>query len=234
MIGNGEFIIKLPVGEKVDRQGKAGLPARKSYSGKFVELSPVDPERDAEQLFEASHVNSDCLSIWTYMPFSGPFKNVEEMRKWLCLCRDHESYIYLTVRNKADNRAVGMASFVSIVPEMWRLELGFIWYTPSMQRSKLNTETIYLMLCEAFEQLSYRRVEWKCDHLNEKSKAAAKRLGFSYEGRFKDHMIVNGFNRDTAWFAMLESDWQKFKINYERWLYSEEEELSLREMNLQN
>ena len=231
MLGKGEFILKLPVGGKVDRHGSAGLPAKKIYSGQFVELTPVDPDRDTEQLFEASHADADCLKIWTYMPFSGPFENVEEMRDWLRLCRDHDNFVYLTVRNKVDNRAVGMVGFLSIIPEMWRLELGFIWYTPAIQKTKINTETIYLMLCEAFDNLHYRRVEWKCDNLNEKSKAAAKRLGFKYEGHFKDHMIVNGFNRDTAWFAMLESDWGRLKANFDKWLYSDEQNLSLKEMN---
>ncbi len=122
-----------------------------------------------------------------------------------------------------------MTSFVNIVPDMQRLELGFIWYAPESQRSVVNTESIYLMLCEAFDRLKYRRVEWKCDSLNQPSRNAALRLGFCFEGIFRKHMIINGHNRDTAWFAMVDTDWTTDKPVVERWIYGSESYFSLRE-----
>ena len=115
---------------------------------------------------------------------------------------------------------------------MQRLELGHIWYTPNFQQSNVNTETIYLMLCEAFDRHQYRRVEWKCDSLNTRSRAAALRLGFKFEGIFRKHMIVKNRNRDTAWFSMLDSEWSSTKKNMEKWLYKNpDRKFSLTDLN---
>jgi RimJ/RimL family protein N-acetyltransferase len=121
------------------------------------------------------------------------------------------------------SKAVGMAAFMRMVPRNGCLELGHIWYSPAQQRTRVNTETIYLMLKEAFENLGNRRVEWKCDSLNRRSRIAALRLGFRFEGIFRQHMIIKGRNRDTAWFAMTDGDWGFVKKNIERWLFSEDE-----------
>ena len=155
------------------------------------------------------------------------------MEIWLqhqALSRDP---LFFTVFENSANKQVGLVSFLAIVPEMRRLELGHIWYAPAAQRTKVNTETIYLMLSEAFDRLNYRRVEWKCDALNARSRAAALRLGFSYEGLFRQHLIYKGRNRDTAWFAMLDYEWPAIKKNMERWLYSNEPDISLRQLNSQ-
>jgi RimJ/RimL family protein N-acetyltransferase len=114
---------------------------------------------------------------------------------------------------------------------MRRLELGHIWYGLQAQRTKINTETIYLMLCRTFDELDYRRAEWKCDALNAHSRAAALRLGFRFEGTFRQHLIYKGRNRDTAWFAMMDHEWPRIKANMERWLAAEEPGLSLAALN---
>lgn len=125
-----------------------------------------------------------------------------------------------------------MVSFLNIDAEMRRLELGHIWYTLDAQGTQANTEAVYLMLCEAFDRLHYRRVEWKCDALNARSRAAALRLGFSFEGIFWQHMVVKGRNRDTAWFAMLDGEWPAIKQNLETWLYRNPNwKLSLADLN---
>ena len=111
------------------------------------------------------------------------------------------------------------------------LELGNIWYSPIVQRTNVNTETIYLMLSEAFDNLEYRPVAWKCDARNARSRSAALRLGFSFEGIFRQHYIIKGRNRDTAWFAMLDEDWAAVKRNLNRWLYPGENKVSLAELN---
>jgi RimJ/RimL family protein N-acetyltransferase len=146
-------------------------------------------------------------------------------------CEVSTDPLFLTVSSKDLNQRVGVVSFLNIVPRMRCLEVGNIWYSPIVHHTKVNTETIYLMLAEAFDVLKYRRVEWKCDALNARSRAAALRLGFSYEGLFRQHYIIKGRNRDTAWFAMLDRDWPSVKSNMNRWLSSDENKISLTELN---
>lgn len=224
-------MVKQPVGEKIADTRPRDLPDKAGFNGEFVELHQVDPQGQLDALYAASCGDPQRESVWTYMPRSGPFATPQDMQKWLTWCRDHDEYIFYSVYDKASQQYVGMTSFVSLVPEMQRLEVGFIWYTPAVQRSKINTESIYLMLCEAFDRLKYRRVEWKCDSLNAPSRNAAMRLGFQYEGVFRKHMFVNGRNRDTAWFAMIDSDWPAIKLNMENWLYKRGEYFSLGKAN---
>jgi len=139
--------------------------------------------------------------------------------------------LFLTVTDKISEKKRSVVSFLNIEPENVRLELGHIWYSPLVQRSKLNTEVIFLMLCESFDRLKYRRVEWKCDALNRRSRMAAQRLGFSFEGIFYKHIINKHRNRDTAWFAMLDDDWAKIKPNMETFLYANKKSFSLSAVN---
>lgn len=163
------------------------------------------------------------------MPY-GPFPDAAAMHAWLDDCAASSDPAFRAV---VDARGVpcGMVSYLNIVPEHRRLELGHIWYMPRMQRTRANTEAMYLMLCESFERLGCRRVEWKCNALNTRSRNAALRLGLRFEGIFRHHMIIKGHNRDTAWFALVDSDWPAVKANMERWLYGDEVGLSLTELN---
>jgi len=222
---------KQPVGEMIADTRTRQLPGKAGFKGEFVELHQIDPVQHLDELFAASSGDSEKESVWTYMPRSGPFANPGDMQKWLSWCHEHPEYIFYAVYDKAQNKHIGMTSFVSIVPEMQRLEVGFIWYTPSVQRSKINTESIFLMLSEAFDRLKYRRVEWKCDALNQPSRNAALRLGFQFEGIFRQHMIVNGKNRDTAWFGMTDVDWPEKRERLKSWLYNSEGYFSLTKAN---
>jgi len=139
--------------------------------------------------------------------------------------------LYMTVRDAGDGKPLGMISFLNIQLDHRTIELGNIWYVPAAHRSVVNTETVYLLLKECFDELGYRRVEWKCDNLNERSMLAAERLGFTFEGTFRQHFIVKGRNRDTAWYAMLDSEWPRIKKNFEQFLYDSDCEKSLRELN---
>jgi RimJ/RimL family protein N-acetyltransferase len=130
------------------------------------------------------------------------------MLEWLRSCAASDDPLSLAVRDDESGRYLGMVSYLAIRPAMRVLELGHIWYVPRAQGTGINTEAVHLMLTEAFDVLGYRRVEWKCDSLNDRSRRAALRLGFHFEGIFRQHMIVKGKNRDTAWFAMLDSDWE--------------------------
>ncbi len=207
---------ELPVGETVDDR-PARAPERRMLEGRYVSLRPVEPAADAAPLWTASHDGTDAAPrLWTYMPY-GPFDDADVMRDWLQRCAPSDDPLFLTVVAH-DAGPVGMTAFLNVDVAHRRLELGHIWYAPSAQRTEANTEAVYLMLREAFERLGHRRVEWKCDALNERSRAAALRLGFAFEGVFRRHMIVKGRNRDTAWFAMTEEEWPDARRAFEAWL----------------
>lgn len=219
----------LPLGGALPDQGPADRPAAASPSGRHAALRPLEPARDVLDLYARSHGDSATEALWTWMPY-GPFADTDVMGSWLTECAASTDPLFRVVLD-SDSRPAGMASWLNIVPEHRRLELGHIWYSPDVQRTAINTETIYLMLCESFDRLGYRRVEWKCNALNTRSRNAAQRLGFRFEGIFRQHMIVKNRNRDTAWFALVDADWPAVKANMERWLYGNEPGLSLTELN---
>ena len=203
----------LPVGELVDPR-PLRQPQRKPLEGPRIALSPLDPGRDAAELYAVSHADAIAREIWTYMP-NGPFRDEADMRAYLEQRAAADDPLFFTVFDRTSGRAIGMTSFMRIHPEGRCLELGHIWYAPSHQRGAANPEAIYLMLREAFDGLEYRRVEWKCDSLNARSRRAAERLGFRYEGTFRQHLIIRGRNRDTAWFSMLDSEWSEARAALE-------------------
>ena len=209
-------MVGLPVGEPVDPT-PARRPSRAPVAGRFVSLVPIDPEAHGPGLFAASHDGSaEAARMWTYMPY-GPWAGEAGMRGWLDPLPGSEDPLFFAVLD-AGGEPIGMVSFLNIDPAMRHLELGHIWYAPSAQRTRANTEAAYLMLHAAFDELGHRRVEWKCDALNERSRAAAVRLGFTFEGIFRQHMVVKGRNRDTAWYAMLGDEWPSVRDALEGWL----------------
>ena len=221
---------ETPFGEPVASIGDPGVPQCRVYAGRYVSLHPVDPEADLGELYEVSHGSREKERIWSYLPY-GPFTDRREFAARLSECKSSRDPLYLTVRSTEHGRRVGMLSFLNIVPANRTVELGHIWYGTVVHRTRINTESIYLMLCECFERLRYRRVEWKCNALNRQSREAALRFGFSFEGIFRQHMIVKGRNRDSAWFALLDGDWPAVKTNMERWLGSDGVSLSLTSLN---
>ena len=221
----------LPVGDCVPSVPEVRIPRRMDYEGEYIALSPLDPERDAPGLFACSHGTELVEQLWTYMAY-GPFEDVSVMQEWLEEIEGSEDPFFLSVRDRVSDRPIGMVSFLNIAPDARRLELGNIWYGPEAQNTCANTEAAYLMLCEAFDDMAYRRVEWKCDALNKRSRSAALRLGFTYEGLFRQHMIVKDRNRDTTWFSMLDTEWSRIKENIEEWLYNNpDKSWSLKEKN---
>jgi RimJ/RimL family protein N-acetyltransferase len=218
-----------PVGEPVGTT-PARRPARAPLEGRFVSLVPVDPEAHGEGLFANAHDGSEeAARMWTYLPY-GPWVSESAMRGWLDLLPASEDPLFLTVVERSTGEPVGVVTFMNVDPTMRHVELGNIWYSPRAQRTRANTESVYLMLRESFDGLGHRRVEWKCDALNARSRAAAERLGFTFEGIFRQHMIINGRNRDTAWYSMLDHEWPDVRTNFERWL-AEDLPPSLRELN---
>lgn len=196
--------------------------------GQHVTISRLNPEADIDDLYAVSHGSDEFERLWTYLWY-GPFPDKDSMHRWLSSIQNSQDPIFYTVYSHALRRKVGMVSILNIAPDAGRAELGHIWYSPLAQKSNVNTEATFLLLRYLFDELHYRRVEWKCDNANEASKQAALRMGFQHEGVFRKHMIVKGRNRDTAWFAMIDDDWPAIKANFKKYL--SESGLSLTQLN---
>ena len=194
----------------------AGTPGRNALDGTLVRLEVLDPERHAESLFTSSH-GEGTGQLWKHLPY-GPFASQDEFTAWLGQRSASSDPLFFAVVDRESMRALGMASFLRIEPAHGVIEIGHIWFAPALQRTRQATEAIYLMAKHAFDDLSYRRLEWKCDSLNEPSRRAADRFGFTYEGVFRQHMIVKGRNRDTAWFSITDGEWPLRKAAFEAWL----------------
>jgi len=196
----------LPVGDIVDPATPAPRPVRARLAASRFELAPLDPDRDVDDLYRVGHHGAGAELLWTYMAY-GPFRDRAEMHAWLRTCASTDDPLFFTVIERDSQRRVGMCSFLNIAPEMRRVEIGHIWYAPHLQGSGISVEVAWMLLSEAFDRLGYRRVEWKCNALNERSRRAALKLGFIFEGVFRQHMIVKGRNRDSAWFSMTDGEW---------------------------
>jgi RimJ/RimL family protein N-acetyltransferase len=182
-----------------------------------VRLEPVDVAAHGASLYRLSHARPEDAAIWTYLAY-GPFADQGAFAAWLEERARSEDPLFFAIVDLASGAASGMASYLNIVPANGCIEIGHIWFAPPLQKTRAATEAIFLMIRHAFEDLAYRRVEWKCDSLNEASKRAARRFGFSYEGTFRQHMIIKGRNRDTAWFAMLDGEWPERRARLEEQL----------------
>ncbi len=217
-------------GEPVPERAPMDPPTRAPLHGTAVAVRPLAPADDLDALYAPSHGDPEAEALWAWMPY-GPFADRDAMGAWLETCAASTDPAFRAVVDHASGRPVGMVSYLNIEPDHRRLELGHIWYAPSAQRTRANTEAIRLLLGEAFDRLGCRRVEWKCNALNARSRAAALRLGFRFEGIFRQHMIVKGHNRDTAWFALVDRDWPAVRTNLERWLADAGGRLSLTALN---
>jgi RimJ/RimL family protein N-acetyltransferase len=196
----------LPIGELVQPAAPAARPERRALTAARFELLPLDPDRDVDDLYRVGHEAPGADRLWTYMAY-GPFPSRDAMHDWLVQCAASSDPLFFAVTERGTGRRAGMCSFMSVAPEMRRIEIGHIWYTPPLHGSGISVEVAWMLLSEAFDRLGYRRVEWKCNALNEASRRAALKLGFVFEGVFRQHMIVKGRNRDSAWFSMLDCEW---------------------------
>ena len=194
-----------------------GPPPRDDLIGTSVRLEPLDPDCHGSDLFAAS---KDDPEIWAYMPY-GPFKAEDEMRDWLEKCAVSQDPLFFAVIDQESSRAVGMLSFLWIRPEHAVVEIGHIWFSSLLRRTRGATEAIFLTQQLAFDKLAYRRLEWKCNARNAASRRAAARFGFAYEGTFLQHMIIKGGNRDSAWFSILDGEWPPIRAAIEAWLAPE-------------
>lgn len=191
-------------------------PPGTSMKGRFVTVELLDPERHADDLFAAASEDRDGRN-WTYMPY-GPFADKAAHRSWVeDMYAGKDPFLHAVIDN-ATGKAVGTLSFMRIQPEIGVIEIGHIVFSPRVQRTPGATETIFLMLTRAFDELGYRRCEWKCDSLNAPSRAAARRFGFRFEGIFRQATIYKGRNRDTAWFSIIDKEWPHLAPLYRQWL----------------
>jgi RimJ/RimL family protein N-acetyltransferase len=202
----------LPLGEPVD-WSPVQRPKREPLRGRDVLLRPVDAAADAESLYAESHPSS----IWTYLP-DGPYESAEHMREALARAERSEDPLFFTV---VTDRPSGIASYLRITPEHGAIEIGHIWFGKTIQRTTAATEAIYLLARHVFDDLGYRRLEWKCNALNAASRRAAVRFGFKFEGVFRKQQVVKGRNRDTAWYALVDDDWPPIRAAFEAWLAPE-------------
>jgi RimJ/RimL family protein N-acetyltransferase len=204
-----------PAGPVVDAT-PAQKPGAVVLEGRFGRVEKLDPRRHATDLWQALSADD---RLWTHM-FYGPFSDAGAFSNFLGEIATLEEQVYYAIIDR-DGRAAGWAALIEIRPQARVIEVGSIVYGPALQRTVLATEAQYLLARYAFETLGYRRYEWKCDALNTASRSAALRLGFTFEGIFRQHMVVKGRSRDTAWFALLDSEWPRARSAFERWLQPE-------------
>lgn len=205
----------LPIGPATDPT-PARRPERVVLHGRLVDLVPLDPQSHGESLFQLT-CGPEKEYLWTYL-LKGPFADRKEFDAHLQRLAEPDDPMCFAIVERHSRRAVGWASYMRVEPAHRVIEVGNVMFSPALRRTTGATEAIYLMTRYAFEVLGYRRLEWKCNALNAASRRAALRFGFSFEGVFRQHMVVKGRSRDTAWFSMLDAEWAKRKQAFEAWL----------------
>ena len=207
-----------PIGFPVSDDLPRPRPPKTTMQGRYCSIVPLDVDAHAAALFDAVGHDPDGRN-WTYLPY-GPFNSLEDYRRWLETECTGDDPMFHTVLD-GGGRPVGIASYLRIQPAVGSIEVGHIHFSPLLQRSTASTEAMFLMMRRAFDELGYRRYEWKCDALNAASQKAARRLGFSFEGIFRQATVYKGRNRDTAWLAIIDREWPPIREAFERWLMPE-------------
>jgi RimJ/RimL family protein N-acetyltransferase len=193
----------------------ARRPVAEVLGGRLVRLEPLDAARHADDLFRAAAEGDPAL--WDYLPY-GPFEDAAALADWVAAKAGSTDPLFFAVCDAATGAAGGVVSLLRITPEHGTIEIGHVWFGAALQRTPQATEAIFLLARHAFDDLGNRRLEWKCDAANARSRAAALRFGFRFEGIFRQHMVVKGRNRDTAWFAILDGEWPALRAAFEAWL----------------
>jgi len=204
-------------GAEVTNPPPALMPARTLLEGLHVQLEPLEPELHGQALYSAGHDSEQGLRIWDYLAY-GPWPDLASYTHTLKQQSSDADQVFYALRCKASGEVCGQASFLDIQPINGVIEIGHIWFGPRLQRSRAATEALYLMIRYAMDSLGYRRMQWRCNSLNQRSRNAAKRLGFRFEGIFYNHMIFKGKNRDTAWYSILDNEWPVVRELIEQWL----------------
>lgn len=204
-----------PIGNLVSDWRNPPWPSVEPMQGHDCRLEALNPDRHADDLFAANRLDDQRIN-WTYLPY-GPFDSLRAYRTWIeqdALGRDP---LFFAIIDSGTNKAVGVASYMDIKPTNGSIEVGHLNFSPALQRTRAATEAMYLMMSQAFE-LGYRRFQWRCNALNAPSRAAAQRLGLSFEGIFRQATVSKGRNRDTAWYAAIDAEWPALKTAFQTWL----------------
>lgn len=207
-----------PIGPELPGWAPPPRPARVTMAGRFCRLEPLDAAQHTDDLFAAFRADAEGR-MWTYLAH-GPYDDPAELRGWVGRSARSEDPLFYAIAGAQTGRAVGVASYLRISPEAGAIEVGHLAFAPALQRTPAATEAMFLMMQWAFDA-GYRRYEWKCDALNAPSRAAARRLGFTYEGTFRQATIYKGRSRDTAWFAITDGEWPALRAAFARWLAPE-------------
>lgn len=205
-----------PIGPDLPGWTSAQRPPRSSLNGRLVRLEPLDAARHGASLFAAYSEDAEGRN-WTYMPV-GPFSDQTTFDAWLESAQESYDPMFHAILDAETGAGLGIASYLRIDPPVGTIEVGFICYAPRLQGTAGATEAMYLLMHRAFDDLGYRRYEWKCDALNAASRRAAERLGFRFEGIFRQATVYKGRNRDTAWYSILDREWPGLKRCFETWL----------------
>lgn len=205
-----------PIGDPVPDWAPAPLPDAERLPGRYCTLERLDPSSHADALFAAYTDPADDRD-WTYLP-QGPFHDPDSFRAWIeSAGRSMDPRHYAVIENPT-GRALGTLSLMRHDPANGVIEVGYVVFSRTMQRTPISTEAQFLLMRYVFDDLGYRRFEWKCDALNTQSRRAALRLGFTYEGTFRQAVMYKGRNRDTAWFSVLDGEWPRIRAAFETWL----------------
>lgn len=204
-----------PIGPALEGWKPPSAPPREALTGRWCRLEPLDAGCHAGALFDANARAPDARS-WTYLPY-GPFERLEPYRDWLRAMSASADPLFFAIVPVATGSAAGVASYLRALREAGSIEVGHIHYSPLLVRTAAATEAMFLMMRQAFA-CGYRRYEWKCDALNAPSRAAALRLGFAFEGVFRNAAVYKGRSRDTAWYAVTDEDWPALERAYRAWL----------------
>jgi RimJ/RimL family protein N-acetyltransferase len=204
-----------PIGPDLPGWCPPPRPALQPLQGRYCVVEPLDPDRHARELYAANSQDRD-QRMWTYL-FTGPYASFDEYRDWLVRQAPGADPSFRAFVSQETGEAVGIGAYMRIDPAAGSIEVGHLALSPALQRSPAATEAMYLMMRHAFE-LGYRRYEWKCDSLNERSRSAAERLGFTFEGLFRHATVYKGRSRDTAWYSVIDSEWPLLREAFECWL----------------
>ena len=205
-----------PVGAPVPDWTARPKPPRTPIAGRYCRVEMLDPAQHAADLFAGNKLDVEGRN-WTYLAY-GPFERFDDYRAWLETVAASEDPLFHTILDADSGKAIGIASLMRIDPANGVIEVGHINYSPLLQRKPHATEAMYLLMKRVFDELGYRRYEWKCDNCNGPSRAAAERYGFTYEGLFRQATVYKGRNRDTAWFSITDKEWPAIKRGFEQWL----------------
>ena len=206
-----------PIGFPLPDWTGAKRPPRTPMEGRFCRLEALDPDRHAIPLYEAFREDREDR-MWTYLQTGTPFATLDAYRRWIESRVAGDDPLCHAIVDGASGLPTGTANYMRIDPQGGAIEVGGITYSPRLQRTTAATEAMYLMMRRVFDELGYRRYEWKCDALNAGSRAAAERLGFTYEGLFRQATVYKGRNRDTARFSIIDREWPARRAAFEDWL----------------